>query len=90
MVLCIVYRLLKKKHQLIQEHVILAHSKGAGCNYTACNEAGVALSHGVSPRNGRSAKSETLMTCYDVHTSKNMVWMELLKWLALRKKIYMP
>lgn len=86
MVMCIVYRLLKKKHQLKHEHAILGYRKGTGCNYTACDKIGGAVSYGVSPRKGRSAESETLMTCYDVHASKNMVWKELIKWLTLRKK----
>lgn len=86
MVMCIIFRLLKKKHQLKHEHVILPYRKGTGCNYTAYNKVGVAVSYGVSPRNGRSAELETLMTCYDVRASKNMVWKELIKWLAHRKK----
>lgn len=74
------------KHQLKQEHEILVSRKGIGCNYTAYNKGGIALLYRVSPRNGKSAELGTLMTSYDVHASKNMVWKELIKWLALRKK----
>lgn len=67
---------------------VLAQRKGVGCDYTACNKVGIAVSYGVSARNGRSAESETVMTCCDLHASQNMVWKELIKWLAPHNKNY--